>query len=109
MNKLVAKVVPIMNDKELQTLLLSHYENESQTLTSAAEANLLKYKELAKTIDATELKRWQSIKDTFTKHNKLKGFGNQNGMTQILAQMMQFSEHLEGIQDVLKHGLNKEN
>jgi hypothetical protein len=31
MNKLVAKVVPIMDDKELQTLLLSHYESESQT------------------------------------------------------------------------------
>jgi glycosyltransferase involved in cell wall biosynthesis len=107
MNKLVAKVVPIMNNNELQTLLLSHYENESQTLTSAAEANLLKYKELTKTMDATELGRWQSIKDTFAKHNKLKGFGNQNGMTQILAQMMQFSEHLEGIQHVLKNGLNK--
>ncbi|WP_412984682.1 DNA repair ATPase [Pontimicrobium sp. IMCC45349] len=107
MNKLVAKVVPIMNNKELQILLLSHYENESQTLTSAAEANLLKYKELAETIDANELERWESIKATFIKNNKLKGFGNQNGMTQILAQMMQFSEHLEGIQDVLKSGLNK--
>jgi hypothetical protein len=40
MNKPVAKVVPIMDDKELQTLSLSHYESESQTLTSAAEANL---------------------------------------------------------------------
>lgn len=109
MNKLVAKVVPIMNTTELQTLLLSHYENESQTLTSAAEANLLKYKELAQTLDDTELERWESIKTTFVKNNKLKGFGDQNGMTQILAQMMQFSEHLEGIQAVLKSGLDKHN
>ncbi len=105
MNKLVAKVVPIMNNKELQTLLLSHYENESQTLTSAAEANLLKYKELTDTIDDIETKRWQTIKDTFVKNNKLKGFGDQNEMAQVLAQMMQFSEHLEGIQNVLKRGL----
>jgi uncharacterized membrane protein len=77
MSKLVAKVVPIMNAKELEVLLLSHYENESQTLTSAAEANLLKYKELTATINAMEVKRWETIKITFVKNTKLKGFGNQ--------------------------------
>ena len=105
MNKLVAKVVPIMNDDELDTLLLSHYENESQTLTSAAEANLLKYKELVEQLDEDDLKRWAEIKITFSKNNKLKGFGNQNEMAQILAQMMAFSDHLQGIQEVLKKGL----
>ncbi|MFC5047321.1 DNA repair ATPase [Aquimarina hainanensis] len=107
MNKLVAKVVPIMNQKELETLLLSHYESESQTLTSAAEANLLKYKELTETISTEEITRWNTIKETFVKNNKLKGFGNKNEMAQVLAQMMQFSEHLSGIQDVLKKGLEK--
>ena len=47
-NKLAEKIFSVMNDKELETLLLSHYENESQTLTSGAEANLLKFKELWK-------------------------------------------------------------
>jgi len=105
MSKLVAKVVPIMNDTELQTLLLSHYENESQTLTTAAEANLLKYKELTANITTNELERWNTIKETFVKNNKLKGFGNKNEMAQVLAQMMQFSDHLAGIQEVLKRGL----
>ncbi|GAA3508971.1 DNA repair ATPase [Aquimarina addita] len=107
MSKLVAKVVPIMNEKELQTLLLSHYENESQTLTSSAEANLLKYKELTATINPEEIKRWGTIKETFIKNNKLKGFGDKNEMAQVLAQMMQFSDHLSGIQKVLKKGLEK--
>jgi len=107
MNKLVEKVVPIMNEKELQTLLLAHYENESQTLTSAAEANLLKYKELTSTITQNEMLRWETIKATFVKNNKLKGFGNKNEMAQVLAQMMQFSEHLSGIEEVLKKGLEK--
>ncbi len=106
MNKLVAKVVPIMNSSELQTLLLSHYENESQTLTSAAEANLLKYKELVGTLDNEEVERWSKIKTTYSKNNKLKGLGKQNEMTQVLAQMMAFSENLQGIQDVLKKGLD---
>jgi hypothetical protein len=107
MNKLVAKVVPIMYHKELEILLLSHYENESQTLTSAAESNLLKYKELGGLLDVDEKHRWETIKTTFVKNNKLKGFGDTNEMAQVLAQMMQFSENLEGIQNVLRKGLVK--
>ncbi len=107
MNKLVAKVVPIMNDKELTTLLLSHYESESQTLTSAAEANLLKYKELSSNLSEDELQRWEIIKTTFVKNNKLKGFGNQNEMAQVLNQLMQFSDNLEGIKEVLSKGFEK--
>ncbi|UNZ00009.1 DNA repair ATPase [Zhouia spongiae] len=108
MNKLVEKVVPIMNDKEIETLLLTHYENESQTLTSAAEANLLKYKEIAGVLNNEEKERWRSIKETFIQNNKLKGLGNKNEMAQVLMQMMQFSEHLAGIQEVLRSGLQKE-
>ena len=108
MNKLVAKVVPIMNENELQTLLLSHYESESQTLTSAAEANLLKYKELIGNLQEEEFKRWTAIKETFIKNNKLKGFGDANEMAQLLAQLMQFSDNLEGIKNVLQQGLKKD-
>ena len=107
MNKLVAKVVPIMDDKELQTLLLSHYESESQTLTSAAEANLLKYKELVNTITPEEQQRWEDIKKIFAKNNKLNGLGGQNQMSQVLSQMMDFTENLEGIKEVLRKGLAK--
>ncbi|MBI2948771.1 MAG: hypothetical protein HYY23_14120 [Verrucomicrobia bacterium] len=46
MNRLAEKVVPIMNDPEVLDLVLDHYRNESQTLTTGAEANLLKFKEL---------------------------------------------------------------
>ena len=105
MNKLVAKVVPVMNEQELQSLVLSHYENESQTLTTSAEANLLKFKELTGILSTQEKERWQAIKTTFAKNNKLKGFGDANQMSLVLAQMMQFSENLQGIQEVLKHGL----
>ncbi len=104
MNKLIAKIVPIMNDEELQRLVLSHYESESQTLTSSAEANLLKYKELIDKLSPEELDRWTTIKDLFIKNNKLKGFGNKNEMAQVLSQMMAFSDHLQGIQEVLKKG-----
>jgi len=106
MNKLVAKVVPIMDDKELNTLLLSHYESESQTLTSAAEANLLKYRELINNLSDEEQQRWENIKAIFQKNNKLKGLGG-NQMSQVLSQMMEFTENLEGIKEVLRKGLGK--
>ncbi|MGB3590882.1 MAG: DNA repair ATPase [Nonlabens sp.] len=106
MNKLVAKVVPIMDDKELDTLLLSHYESESQTLTSAAEANLLKYHELIGKLSGEDLQRWNEIKQIFLKNNKLKGLGG-NQMGQVLNQMMEFTENLEGIKEVLRLGLKR--
>lgn len=107
MNKLVAQIVPIMNDKELNTLLRSHYENEAQTLTGSAEANLLKYNELIGQLTTDEATRWSAIKEQFVKNNKLKGFGNANEMAQVLSQMMEFSENLAGIKSVLQNGLNK--
>jgi len=107
MNKLVSKVVPIMNEEELDGTLLSHYENESQTLTAAAEANLLKYKELRGILTPDEQNRWESIKTTFMKNNKLKGFGGKNEMAQVLSQMMAFSDNLEGIRAVLQKGFEK--
>lgn len=97
-----------MNHEELNTLLLSHYESESQTLTSAAEANILKYKELINTLTPEDLERWETIKTTFIKNNKLKGLGDKNNMAQLLNQMMVFTENLEGIKNVLQQGLNQD-
>ena len=108
MNKLVAQIVPIMNDKELNTLLRSHYENEAQTLTGSAEANLLKYNELIGQLSTDENERWSAIKEQFVKNNKIKGFGNANEMAQVLSQMMEFSENLAGIKSVLQNGLKKD-
>lgn len=107
MNKLVSSVVPIMNDDEVQTLLLSHYQNESQTLSNAAEANMLKYKEITNTLTEEEQQRWEDIKTTFVKNNKLKGFGDKNEMAQVLSQIMEFTNHVEGIKEILKAGLEK--
>jgi len=46
MNKIAERVVSIMNDDELNELLMTHFENQAQTLTTGAEANLLKFKDM---------------------------------------------------------------
>jgi hypothetical protein len=102
MNKIVSKVMPIMNDEELEALLLTHYRNESQTLTNAAEANMLKYRELSGIMTAEEKARWDSIKETFVKNNKLKGMGEGNNMAMLLSQVMEFTGHLGDIKAFLK-------
>jgi hypothetical protein len=102
MNKMAGKVVPLMNPAEVNTLLLSHYEGESQTLTSDAEANLLRLKEIAGFLSEQERKRWQQIKEIFVKNNKF-GMLNQGDTSgQMLIQLSSFNEHLEAIAKAIK-------
>lgn len=101
MNKLVAKIEPIHSEKEVELILLSHYKNESQTLTTGAEANLLKLKEIMGILSEKEMERWNEIKTIFKKNNRLKGFGNNDKMNQVVALLEDFSEGLQGIQKAI--------
>jgi MoxR-like ATPase len=98
MNKIVEKLSPVMNDKELETIILSHYENESQTLTSGAEFNFLKFKEMFGAITEEEAERKADIIDTFKRNQKLQGLGG-NQMGHVLEQMELISR---GLQDIVK-------
>ncbi len=101
MNKLAEKVSPIMNDQELNTLILAHYEGEVQTLTADAEANFLKLKELLGLLKEKEATRWADIKETFNKNKLFVSEDGTDRMAQILAQLDSFNEGLRGIQGVL--------
>lgn len=102
MNKLAEKIVPIMNDAELKSMILAHYEGESQTLTTGSEANLLKFKELNGWLSETEATRWADIKTAFNKNNRLKGLNEGDPMVQILAKLGDFVDGIEGIKAVLE-------
>ncbi len=102
MSKLVTKVQPILSEAEVQALILEHYQNESQTLTTGAEANLLKLKEMMALLTETEATRWHHIQETFQKNKRLKGLGENDRMAQIAALLAEFSDGLKGIQEVLK-------
>lgn len=102
MNKMVGKLIPLMNDEEVRELILTHYENESQTLTSDSEANILKLKELAKMQTVDDQKRWESIKEIFAKNNKFGMVDKDNQVGQVLSQMANFNDNLEGIVRALK-------
>ncbi|WP_028786004.1 DNA repair ATPase [Terrimonas ferruginea] len=97
MNKMTGKIVPLMNPEEVDTLIRSHYEGESQTLTSDAEANLLKLKEIAGFLNEEEATRWQHIKEVFVKNNKFGMMKDTDASGQVLIQLSSFNEHLEAI------------
>ena len=107
MNKLAERIVPIMNDEELMTLIVSHYENQAQTLTTGAQANLLKFAELIGTMDDEQQKRWNEIKKTFKRNLLLGGAQGDDKVAQIIAQMTTFTDGLNDIRIAVDEGVSK--
>ncbi|MDC0706952.1 DNA repair ATPase [Stigmatella sp. ncwal1] len=73
MNKLTEKVVAAMTDDELERLIDDHYQGESQTLTTAAEQNLLKLQEMRGRLTPEKAKRWEEIKQGFARVKRMGG------------------------------------
>uniref|UniRef100_UPI0036F20CAE AAA family ATPase n=1 Tax=Gimesia maris TaxID=122 RepID=UPI0036F20CAE len=107
MNRIAEKVFSVMNDKELETLIVSNYENDVQTLTSDAEANLLKFKELMGILSEAELERWNAIKKSFRKNQQLKSVGGEDRMAQAILQLANVGEGLQDIRESMNAGIGR--
>lgn len=105
MNRLAEKIAPVMNDAELEELLAAYYRNEAQTLTTGAEANLLKFKELIGRLTPEESARWEEIKKTFRKNQILGGTGEDDPVSRVVAKLAAFYDGLSGIKDVIADGI----
>ncbi|MEN4761244.1 DNA repair ATPase [Chryseobacterium sp. C39-AII1] len=103
MNKLIVQMQPILKEDEVVQIVLNHYQNESQTLTTGAESNMLKLKEMMNIMTEHEKLRWEEIKKTFVKNKMIKGLGDNDRMVQVISLLTQFSEGLEGIKEVLQN------
>lgn len=99
MNKIAEKLLPLMNEKEVDTLIFSHYENEAQTLTSDAEANLLKFKALLGIQSEKDQIRWSFIIEKFRELQRKKGVG-QNAM--LVEGITNIAGSLKGILDTME-------
>ena len=103
MNRIAEKVSAVMNDDELQGLIESTYEQDAQTLTTGAEANLLKFRELMGWLTDDEKKRWDDIKAAFVRNNAVSALGGDTtaaaiaqltGVNQQLAKLVAAGEKL---------------
>ncbi|MFC5720609.1 DNA repair ATPase [Streptomyces gamaensis] len=66
-NKLAERILPVMNDSELEALIDDHYLAEAQTLTGDAESNLLKLAELRGRLSEEQARRWAEIKEAYVR------------------------------------------
>ncbi len=73
MNKLAEKIVPVMTADEVEALISDHYASEAQTLTTGAEANLLKLAELRGTLTKPQRERWDAICTEFRRQQLVGG------------------------------------
>ena len=89
-----------MDEAEVERLILTHYEGEAQALSSGAESNLLKFKEMLELLNAEEKLRWEEIKATYCKQQSLRlGFGQGEDMAR---QIGRAADRLTGIEEALK-------
>ncbi|HSH93619.1 MAG TPA: AAA family ATPase, partial [Roseimicrobium sp.] len=108
MNRLAEKVVAIMNDDEVRAMVIGHYRGESQTLTTGAEANLLRFKEIIGVMTPEEAARWAEIKKTFKRNQFTRGTDQSDPVGRVVAQLAQFQGGLESIQSTLASNLSRE-
>jgi len=87
-----------MNDEELNHQILASYENDSQTLTSDAEANMLKWKEIVGCLNSEEQKRLDEIKSIFLKNKLIKG---DDKLGQAVSVLSNLTDNIEMIKDIL--------
>ncbi|MEV0593439.1 DNA repair ATPase [Nonomuraea cavernae] len=73
MNKLAERIVPAMNDEELEAVIDDHYLGEAQTLTADAESNLLKLAELRGRLTPEQTARWSAVKAAYLRSKALGG------------------------------------
>ncbi len=100
MNKIAEKVVSAMNADELQRLLDDHYQAESQTLTTGAEANLLKLAELRGRMSEAQKKRWEEIKQEFVRVKRMGGKGD-DPVARVTGTLSGLDSQLQGIREVI--------
>ncbi len=99
MNRIAEKVLPLMTAEEVRQIIIDHYRGESQNLTTAAEANLLKFYEMEGLLDETQAARWNDIKKEFNKRKLLGAGGDTDPIARVVAQLTQFNDGLEAIKD----------
>ncbi len=101
MNRIAEKILPIMTDEEVIGVIHDHYENEAQTLTTGAEANLLKFKEMEEALTEEETARWADIKETFQRNLLVGGAGDNDPVSRIVGQLSAFTTGINQIEKTI--------
>jgi hypothetical protein len=100
MGKVTEKVVAAMTDAELERLIDDHYQGESQTLTTAAEQNLLKLQEMRGRLTPPQAARWEEIKQGFARVKRMGG-KEDDPVARVTGQLGAIEEQLGSVRDAV--------
>ncbi len=105
MNRISERVAAVMNESELQSLIISSYEQDAQTLTTDNEANVLKFKELLGILNTEEKERWDAIKYAYVESVRMSGMDSQDQAGQLMRQLASMRDGLESIRQVISRAI----
>ncbi|MEV0529881.1 DNA repair ATPase [Streptomyces sp. NPDC050439] len=108
MNKIAARIDPVMNDAELNAVIEDHYTGEAQTLTSGAESSLLKLGELRCTLSPESARRWAEIKAAHVRAARLGGQDN-DPMTHAVAALGLLADRLAAVEGAITRAADPRN
>ena len=103
MNKLAERLLPIMNDTELQALLDDHYAGEAQLLTGEAEYNVLKLAQLRERMAPAQTERLEAILADY-RRTKAAGGADADAGTKLALQLSSINDALGRMADDLTNG-----
>lgn len=101
MNKIAERIVPVMNDDELSSVVDDHYAGEAQTLTTGAEANLLKLAALRSTLTAEQAGRWAAITASYVRTQALGG-PDGDPMTRAVAALGLLADRIAAVETAIQ-------
>lgn len=101
MNKIAARIDPVMNDAELAAVIDDHYRGEAQTLTSGAESNLLKLAELRGTLTPRQVARWAEIKAADVRARTLGGGPDDDPMPRAVAALGLLADRIAAVETAI--------
>ncbi|MEU9676368.1 DNA repair ATPase [Streptomyces parvus] len=101
MNKIAERIVPVMNDDELSAVIDDHYAGEAQTLTTGAEANLLKLAALRGTLTAEQAERWAAISGSYVRTQALGG-PDGDPMTRAVAALGLLADRIAAVETAIQ-------
>ncbi|MFH8881776.1 DNA repair ATPase [Streptomyces californicus] len=101
MNKIAERIVPVMNDDELSAVVDDHYAGEAQTLTTGAEANLLKLAALRGSLTAGQAERWAAITASYVRTQALGG-PDGDPMTRAVAALGLLADRIAAVETAIQ-------
>ncbi|MFI5763177.1 DNA repair ATPase [Streptomyces sp. NPDC051563] len=105
MNKIAARISPAMNNAELTAVIEDHYTSEAQTLTTGAEANLLKLGVLRGTLTSDQAARWAEITASYVRAQALGGSGD-DALSRAVAALDLLADRVAAVESAITRATN---